>query len=729
MIVRIIVGSEHFQIPCMVAGIRAPATARTDQESGNSRPAEPFAKEAHQFVESALLQRTVTVTPVNVSPYGVLIGTVEHSKQGSIAEHLLKVGYARCNDADSTSLGVRAMAALRDVERQAKNSRLGIFSTAEFANQRSKGSSSLSAVVYQVVNADTIVVRVKDQKRRVSLSSVRQPMPSDPKQSRWIPAAKEHLRSLLIGKHVQVSIDGKRPGTDGYEDREMATVVFGGANVALGLIREGLVSVVRHRQDDLDRSPYYDEFLEAQEMSKSEKKGIWSDNAPAQAKVINYSESAAIANRHINRLSHSKRLRGMIDYVINGSRFVVHMKDGDTTTSFILVIAGIQTPRTGNQKTGEPGEPFSEEAREVANRRCLQRDVSFSVGSVDKNGGFIGSVYVNNENFAKHLVEQGLAKVHDYSADKVGQGDELRASQTRAQEARVGLWKDWDPEKEAAEAEALEKAFAETKIAAAAAAAAASVNDDPSKNGTRPVNYKNIVITSIDPETLRFKFQAVGAGTEKLKGMMDLFDRFHQGMSGALSGPPRTGEFVSAKFTYDGRWYRARVQRVDADNERAVVCYIDYGNTETVAWSSLRPLPDQFNVSALAGQANDGKFAFLTFPRENRDSFDWLTDSIMGRTCKAIVEQETASSVGKTTTKVHHITLLGSPDAPVTKLKDSINAQLVEVGLAVCTPTRGLERWEHAQGPVLTMLRKLEVAAQKDRRGCWEYGEASIGDD
>ena len=50
---------------------------------------------------------------------------------------------------------------------------------------------------------------------------------TDPKQSPWQAEAKEFLRKKIIGKHVRVGIDGKRPAVEGYEEREMATVMFG----------------------------------------------------------------------------------------------------------------------------------------------------------------------------------------------------------------------------------------------------------------------------------------------------------------------------------------------------------------------------------------------------------------------------------------------------------------------------------------------------------------------
>jgi staphylococcal nuclease domain-containing protein 1 len=48
----------------------------------------------------------------------------------------------------------------------------------------------------------------------------------------------------------------------------------------------------------------------------------------------------------------------------------------------------------------------------------MQRDVEFEVDTIDKSGGFIGSLYFNKtENVALALVKEGLATVHPFSAE------------------------------------------------------------------------------------------------------------------------------------------------------------------------------------------------------------------------------------------------------------------------------------------------------------------------
>ena len=247
MILRLLVTpTKHAQTIVLVAGIRAPTTKRTNPSDGKEQPAEAYAEEAHQFVEQRLLQRNVKVDILGVSPQGQLVCAVKHPN-GSIAEFVLKAGLARCTDHHSTMLG-GDMATLRQAEKYAKDKKLGLFQ----GHTSTKGSvGDVEAVVTRIQTADTIYIRSKSgAEKRISLSSIRQPKPTDPKQSPFQAEAKEFLRKKLIGKHVRLTVDGKKPASDGYEEREVATVTFSNKNAALLLVENGYASVIRHRRDD-----------------------------------------------------------------------------------------------------------------------------------------------------------------------------------------------------------------------------------------------------------------------------------------------------------------------------------------------------------------------------------------------------------------------------------------------------------------------------------------------
>lgn len=248
MIARLFLSpTNHLQTMVLVAGIRAPATKRTNASDGKEQPAEPLGGEAHQFVETRLLQRNVKVEILGISPQNQLICVVKHPN-GSIAEFVLQAGLARCTDFHSTLLGSE-MTSLRQAEKQAKSQKLGLFQG--HVDNKGSAAGETDATVTRIQTADTVFLRTKSgAEKRASLSSIRQPKPSDPKQGPFQAEAKEFLRKRLIGKHVRITVDGKKAASEGYEEREVVTININNKNVALLLVEAGYASVIRHRRDD-----------------------------------------------------------------------------------------------------------------------------------------------------------------------------------------------------------------------------------------------------------------------------------------------------------------------------------------------------------------------------------------------------------------------------------------------------------------------------------------------
>lgn len=694
--------TQNVQTTVLIAGLRSPTTARTNPSNGQTQPAEPYGNEAQTFVETRLLQRNVQVRVLGVSPNNLLVGEVRHPN-GNIAEFLLKAGLARCVDHHSTWLGAE-MGKLREAERVAKEQRAGQF---RGTTTTKKAGSEQEAVVSRVFSADTLYIRDKDgHEKRINLSSIRQPKPSDPKQSPFQAEAKEFLRKKLIGKHVKVVIDGKRPGTDGYDEREMGTVTQGGKNVALLLAEAGYASVVRHRMDDADRSPIYDELLAAEEAAQAEKKGMWAAKPQKQVQYVDYSESLEKAKRQLTMLSNKKKVPCVVDFVKSGSRFTVLVPRENAKLTFVL--GGIRAPRSarGPQDTGEP---FGQEAHDFAVKRCMQRDAEIDVHDTDKQGGFIGDIYINRESFAKTLVEAGLASVHHYSAEKSGNANELLAAEKKAKEARRGLWHDWDPSQEAAE-------DGDDYVETNGGANGASNGDAPIPK--RMVDYKDVNVTYIDPATGRLKVQIKGDGQVNLQSLMNEFKSFHISPSNsqALKDPPRAGDIVSAKFTEDGVWYRARVRRNDREKKTSEVVYIDYGNSEHQPWSALRPLDQaKFGPQRLKGQAVDAALTCVQFnnsPEYLKESVYWLEDYTIGRDLVANID------FNDTKENVMYVTLMGTQSKnPL----DTINADIVSAGLAMVP--RKLRPFERAAPDHLADMKKREAVAKDQKLGIWEYGD------
>ncbi|KAL2269579.1 hypothetical protein VTJ83DRAFT_1763 [Remersonia thermophila] len=707
LLVRLLLTEKkHWQVVTLVAGIRAPATERAGP-SGQTQPAEEFGNEARAFVEARLLQRQVKVKIVGASPQGQLVGAIIHPR-GNIAEFLLKEGLARCNDFHSTLLGPD-MAPLRAAEKEAQAARRRLH---KGFVAKATDSKETDATVVKVIGADTILVRNKaGVEKRISFSSVRGPRTAEASEAPYRDEAKEFVRKKLIGKHVRISVDGTKPASDEFEARDVATVTREGKNVGLQLVQEGYATVIRHRKDDTDRAPNYDELLAAQEAAKEQKKGIWSGKPPKTRQYVDMSESVQKAKLQLGTLSRQRKVPGIVDFCKSGSRFTILIPR--ESVKITLVLAGIRAPRAPGRTAQDKGEPFGQEALDLANRRCNQRDCEIDVHDIDKVGGFIGDLYVNRESFAKVLVEEGLASVHRYSAEKSGNATELLAAEARAKQARKGLWHDWDPSQEAAE----EEEGGEPGAAGGAAAADASVAIDK-----KPEDYRDIVVTNIDSNG-RIKVQEIGAGTDALEALMDQFRQFHLSPvnNTPLKDAPKAGDYVAAQFSEDGEWYRARVRSNDRAAKVAEVVYIDYGNSEKQPWSKLRPLTQpQFSVQKLKPQAIDTQLSFVQLPNSEdylRDAVSFLYDLTEGRKLVGCFDYVDAKE------GVSYVTLYDPASEKSANATESVNRRIVLEGHALVA--RKLKAWEKSKvfEPVLKSLREAEKEAKEGRRGIWEYGD------
>jgi staphylococcal nuclease domain-containing protein 1 len=699
MLLRLIISpTKHVQVMALVGGIRAPATERVNPSNQQVQPAEEFGNEAKQFVEDRLLQRNVKIDVLGLSPQNQLIASIRHPK-GSIAKFLLEAGLARCTDNHSTLLG-SDMAPLRQAEKEAQSAKRGLFK--EHVAKSAPGGN-LEATVTKIFSADVIYVRNKTGvEKRINISSVRGPRQTDAAEAPFRDEAKEFLRKRLIGKHVRLSIDGSRPATGEYEAKEVATVTYNDKNIGLLLVQEGWCSVVRHKRDDPDRAPNYDELLAAQEKAKEEKKGMWSGKPSAAKTYVDASESVQKAKMQLASLQRQKKIPAIVDFVKSGSRFLILIPREGIKLNFVL--GGIRAPKSA-RNPNEKSEPFGQEAHDLASRRCNQRDVEVDVHSIDKTGGFIGELFVNRESFAKILVEEGLATVHEYSAEQSGNATELFAAQDRAKAARKNIWADYDPSQDVVEDETPQ------------ADDANDTNGDtvPQK---RAKDYRDVVVTNID-ENGKLKVQLIGSGTSALETMMSAFSSFHlnPANSSGLQGPPKAGDLVAAKFSEDGGWYRARIRSNDRTAKEAEVVYIDYGNSEKRLWSNLRPLSQpQFSVQKLKAQAVDAALSLLQLPTNKQylqDSIAYMTELTAGKELVANVDFTDKDGA-------LYITLYDAKADP--SLADSINAEIMAEGLAMVP--RKLKGWEKGFGDVLKVLREKErIAREEERRGMWEYGD------
>lgn len=706
---------DHQVVNVALAGVRSPRAG-----SKQGEPSEQWGEEAKFFVESRLLQRSVrvqilslpapTATPFQSSatssapaPASILIGTVLHPA-GNIAEHLVATGLARVVDWHAGLLASGGgMERLRAAEKTAKEKRAYLYANAAPPKPSggsatpSGGARAFEAAVIRIWSGDQISVVEKDsgKEHRLQLSSTRAPKLSDPKQAYFAHEAREFLRKRLIGKNVKVTIDFIRPREGEFEERECATIRYGGqnSNIAEQLVEKGLAGVVRHKRDDEDRSPDYDKLMAAEQAAVTESRGIHSGKEhPAPKPPLNISESSNRATTYLNTFKRIGKVPAMVEYVASGSRFKLLLpKDNQTLT---LVLSGIKAPRTARNQS-EKSEPFGQEAFDFATRRYLQRDVEFEVDAIDKSGGFIGSLYLNKtENAALVLAKEGLASVHDFSAEGLSWAKQLYDAENEAKKAKLNIWKDYDAAAEQPVPEAQE-----------------------GDSGPLKSEYLDVIVSDVRTHNgLGFSVQILNTeGIKSLEKLMEEFSLYHK-TSGTPAGfVPKGGDLVSAKFS-DGAWYRAKVRRASPLKKEAEVTFIDYGNQDTIPFSNIRPLDTRFR--SLPGQAQDARLSFvkLVSPESeyHPEAVDRFRQLCEGRKLIANVDHKEGSML--------HLRLI-DPENPnvANDPLACVNADLLAEGLA--SIDRKSCRYLSAYPQIVKKLQDSVLSAKRDRAGMFEFGD------
>ncbi|KAI8622038.1 hypothetical protein BC830DRAFT_926914 [Chytriomyces sp. MP71] len=732
----------HQYLNVNLTGIKAPVY-RVNPPSGEDQ-IEPFGQEAKYFVETRLLHRDVSVVLEGLSPSGSFNASLIHKVGGSIAEALLAEGYASVVSWQAAMVTGGAQN-LKAAEQKAKDKKLRLWKSYVPVAAGSASAMSVKdfdAIVTRINGADCISVvpltKLNSPERRIFLASVRGPPKAkegDSNDSGYGHEAKEYLRQRLIGKTVHVTIEFVKPKEGNFDERDCASLTLGETNISEALISRGLATALRHRKDDDNRAANYDALLLAEDKAQKAGKGLHSDKEPPVYRFVDASESANKAKSFLSALQRNKTVNGVVEFASSGSRFKVWLPSQNIKIT--LVLGGVRTPKAARQNTNqkesanEKSEPFGQEALDLANRRALQRDVEVSIESIDKVGGFIGSLFVptsggagagtavpgagaraaTTENFAVLLLDAGFATVHDYSAAQSPFGSQLYAAEKRAQEKRAGIWSIRDPVEEARAKEE--------------AATSSLGNGDETKEIVKDVyvseigNAGEIHIQTVGPELIR------------LEKVMTDFAAYYKNQQSALASA-KVGDVVAAKFTADDAWYRARVREFQPDSKNYLVTFIDYGNSEPLPLSRLRALAPQFNLTHLPAQAREARLAFLSVPgmdQEGGDSaYDRLREDMEGRKLVARIV-----GGGRTATDIVHVVLSVPSDGNGSN-GEVLNLSLVADGVAYLDHAVVKQHEEYVRNSqpgqpksfkkeVLAALVTAQETARKSRLGCWRYGD------
>lgn len=671
----------------VLSGIKTPTFKRV----GEKEEPEPFAEEARFFTEVRLLQRDVKVLLEGVTGQN-LLGTVLHPA-GNISELLLQQGYARIVDWSFGNV-TNGREKMRAAEQSAKTARLRLWADHKVSEKAAIEDRDFAATVEEVVSTDCVVVNYKGRSRKVFLASIRQPRPKEepaapaaaggPAAPRkrlnyweipWAFEAREFLRKKLVGQKAQVHIDYVKPGTDGMPERVCATIKMDGINIAEALVSKGYATVVRYREGDDDRAAAYDDLLAAEARAQKSQKGVHSDkDVPVHR--INDVNVRAIAEKLLPSLQRAGRISGVVEYVQSGSRLRVYLPKESCIVT--LLLAGLSCPRAGS--ADKPSDPFGDEAQAYMRSQVLQHEVDVELEDIDKNGAFVGNVYLAGTNVAVGLLTDGLSKLHP-SVDKYKNTGVLLVAESSAKEARRKLWAGY------VEPVAVE---------------AVAEKDQPRNRKFEP---SAVTVTELSNATTFWAHAAGSAGSlERIMGTIASYFSVNPPLPGAHTA--KRNELLVAKFSADGQWYRAKVLKITSPSDIQVQ-YVDFGNFETVTSKDVAPLPAGAGGPGLAAEYH---IAFLQTPPADwvDEATEVLRERILNKTINVNVEYRDAG--------VEYVTVHDDSNVDV-------GQDLVEQGLA---QFKGRSA-PHLQ-ELLAGYTAAQVAAKKDRRAIWRYGDASEDD-
>nr|XP_043632985.1 ribonuclease TUDOR 1-like [Erigeron canadensis] len=449
-------------VKVFVTGIQAPSMGRrnvtdeskstTSASTDNEGSPDPYGREAKHFTEMRVLNRDVEIVLECVDKSGHLVGSVYYldgeEKEKDLALELVANGYAKYVEWSGCTMTTEARWNLIAAEREAKKNKLRMWRNFVPPATKSKAITNFTGKVIEVVSGDCIIIADDSvpvgspaAETRVNLSGLWFPEPG------YARAAKELLRTRLIGRQVQVSMEYSRRqvpksvGVTGFGSvflmsQGKNSEGVSGVDAAQLIISYGFGSV--NDNDFEERSDYYENLYVAESRAKASKKGIHSSQDPPVMHVTDVSKaSPKKATEVLQSLQRARRVAATVEYVQSGHRFELFVPKEQCSIAFSL--SGVRCP--GRE------ECYSDEALSLMRRKLMQRDVEIEVETMDRNGTFLGSLWESRTNAGVTLLEAGLARLQtSFRRDKIADAHLLAQAEQLARNQKLKIWgKDTNP--------------------------------------------------------------------------------------------------------------------------------------------------------------------------------------------------------------------------------------------------------------------------------------------
>lgn len=702
---------------------------------------EAFAREAKHFTEMRVLNRDVRIVLEGVDKFRNLIGSVYYPDGESakdLAMQLIENGLASYVEWSASMMEDDAKKRLKTAELEAKKKmiRMWFNYTRPKTDSTAIHNQNFTGKVVEVVSGDCIIVAddsipfgSPSAERRVNLSSIRCPKMGNPRKEDMKPQAyareaKEFLRSRIIGRQVNVSMEYSRQVSldqNGGNGGPVKLMDFGsvflasldklgadtlsapatgsnplGGNIAELLVARGFATVVRHK-DFEERSNNYDALLAAESRAMAGKKGQHSGKEPAPLHINDLTTAPAKkCKEHLAPFLRERKIPAVVEYVLSGHRFKLLVPS--QTCSIAFSLSGVRCPGRG--------ELYSEEAIALMRRKIMQRDVEIDVETVDRVGTFLGSLWESKTNVAVALLEAGLARLQlSFGSDNLPDIYLLKQAELSAKKKKLKIWENF-------------------------------VEGDEVSNGA-PTDKKQ------QKEELKVTVtEVIGGGKFYVQSVADQrVDSIQKQLASLsiLEAPvigafcPKRGEIVLAQFSADNSWNRAMIvngpgDKISSEKDTYEVFYIDYGNQETVTYSQIRPINP--SMSSAPGLAQLCSLAYIKVPSLEEDygqeAAFYLSELTLNgpKEFKAVIEEKDTSGgkvKGQGTGTVFAVTLIETSD------DSSVNAAMLKEGLARIEKKRG---WQPRDAKAaIEELEKQQEEAKKKRLGMWEYGDIQSDDE
>lgn len=459
------------------------------------------------------------------------------------------------------------------------------------------------------------------------------------------------------------------------EDRDftfVSIILPNDKNLSELLVGSGLANVVPPRSDD-PFSKYLKQLSEAEDEAKKNKKGMHSSKTAVNpAKFTDYGDkrNSMKSKQFFEFVKNEPSLNGIVEAVLSGSLFKVRLEKQNCYVLFSL--GGIRT--LSLEKNVPQYERFAKEAVRFSKDQILQRDVELHLNSCTPKGVFQGALFVGKKNFAHTLLEQGLAYAETASKHEERYAAQYKTIEKVAEEKKIGIWGAGIPVR--------------------------SSGGHTRGNTTKPLNEtKTGTVTEvIGPDEFFVQFN--------VKKNLDTIEaELAKGKSteGKLEQPVKKGIPCIAKFSEDGKWYRARIEKLISSTKFGVV-FTDYGNYDEVDYDDIRKISP--SLLAIAPLATKCALAYCEPSGKRTSTYEEAAERL-----RELIWEKTVSiqfAFEDATTKY------GLVSEKKGDIKDTANARLIGEGLV-----RLIEDVVPLPNDQLAYLREEEEKARAKKLGGW----------